>query len=202
VKHASLRGAIVSALLGLTGLGVFLSGNEACATRECVGGLPTIEYYGGGLVDPDTWESAPVAGPWLHYPPASVVQVEIPQFANREVGLITAYLSGSPTPLNANNFAEASGNLAQFPLVTTTCGSGPNVGESVLRILVQNGTCADYYIRVVVTAGPAEAGIIDPCAPVVDDAGASDADADADTDADTDADAGAPDADSADATLD
>lgn len=197
MKHASLRGAILSALLGVTGLGVFLSGNEACATRECVGGEPIINFYDGDLVDENTWESAPVDGTWLHYPALALVNFEIPKFANREVGVITAYLSGSPTPLIGNNFAEATGNLAEFSNIVTVCGTGPDALESVRRIWLQNGTCAEYYVRVVVTAGPADGGVPDPCVPDAGDGGA-----DPDADLDVDADAGVTDADSADASLD
>ncbi len=197
MKHASLRGAILSALLGATGLGIFLSGNEACATRECLPSDTIFYTTGGDYPDPDTWESTPIDGNWVHYAPASSIYIEIPQFAYRDVINTTAYLSGSPTPnvvpppnVGANNYAEASGNLAEFIQIhTVTSGRSPNVNEPVLALTVSNGTCADYYIRVVVTAGPAEAGAAD--------AGDDDA-----TDADADTDAGVTDADSGDASLD
>jgi hypothetical protein len=191
VKHASLRGAVVSALLGVAGLGIFLSGGEACATREC---LPsdTLNYTSGGdFPDPNTWESTPVDGNWLHYQPVSAIYIEIPEFANREVLTTTAYISGVYNP-NAvavgpnavtNNYAEASGNLAEFQQVRTV-PSILNADEKVLALTVVNGTCAEYYIRIVVTAAPAEAG--------GDDAG----------DAGADTDAGVADADSGDASLD
>ena len=186
MSSLTFRSAALSALLAASGLGLFLAGGEACATRECVP-PPSPLYTAGDLIGSDAWESTPLDGVWFHYLPGVVERIEIPELAFREVVDIQVYLSPVFNP-NAlppkgdlpNNFALASGNLAEIAQVLTTYGDigGPNAGKQVLTLQVNNSTCAEYYARVYVVCAPAEAG-----AAAGDDAGddAGDADTDATT---------------------
>ena len=183
MKATTVRSGLSAALLAAAGLALFLTGSEACTTRDCIGTLH--DAPDGELVGPDTWESSPITGTWVHYGPQDALQVQIPAFANRTVVDTQVFLSPAPQPEDSvgDNYAEASGNLAEFQYVGTGPGAGDFVGEPVLGFRVLNGTCADYYARVLVVvapldadAGSADAGATDAAEA---DAGSDDASADA-----------------------
>lgn len=161
-----------------------------CYGRNCDG---TSGGYGlkpgeGRMLDEDTWESSPIDGKWLHFPSGHIWFFEVPALGERTPYSIETYISPVQDPnvfvpgRAPSNFTQAGGNLAELS------GVGPN------RFVVRNGSCAEYYVRVVVQVPPKPESIA-PGTPGEQDAGveagihAGIADA-AVNDADTDAEAG------------
>lgn len=116
-----------------------------CFGRNCEG---TVEYFGrnpgeGALVNADTWESSPVGTRWLNFPRQRVWDFELRELGDREPRTIVPYVSASPNPAESgDNFVIGAGNLVEL--------SGARKGH----VTVKNGTCADYYLRLVVVAAP------------------------------------------------
>lgn len=162
-----------------------------CYGRVCEGSTATFGRgpNEGRMIDEDTWESAPMDGKWLFYPGARLWVFDVPALGERKPIHIFPYISPIEEPnvfgpdKPVNNFTLAGGNLAEL--------SGVNVN----RFAVRNGSCADYFLRVVVELEPRPPqppNAADPdsgasVAPDVD--GGADA-SDAGSDADTDAEAG------------
>jgi hypothetical protein len=127
-----------------------------CYGRNCEGEDVT---YGrtpgqGRLLTADLWESSPIDGRWLDFPKQRVYVFELEELGDREPALVIPYVSAAPDPLHdeGGQFTVAGGNLAEI------------FAAQKGRIGVKNGTCADYYLRVVVQAAPrpgatGEAGI-------------------------------------------
>lgn len=160
-----------------------------CYGRNCDG---TSGTYGnkpgeGKMIDENTWESSPMDGVWLHYSSGHIWFFEVPALGDRIPYSIETYISPIEEPNDKpGNFTMAGGNLAELS------GFGPN------RFVVRNGTCAEYFVRVVVHVPPRPDSIA-PGTPGGVDAGVdADIDAGADAgvndsgsnDADTDAEAG------------
>jgi hypothetical protein len=105
---------------------------------------------GGDVIDENTYETNPIAGPWLPYPHMVTIQVIFPeQFQQRIPFEIDPYVGVSsdadPDPNGpGNNWVVASGQLALLFFAGPASGAGPG-GFSV-----NNGTCADYAARFVV----------------------------------------------------
>lgn len=97
----------------------------------------------GRLVDENTWESNPADGRWLDFPHERLWELDLHDLGDREPRLVIPYLSGNPTPNQTNDTSViATGNIAEIS------------GQTKGRVFVHNGTCADYFLRVVVVAGP------------------------------------------------
>ena len=98
----------------------------------------------GRLINADTWESSPVNGEWLAFPHRRLWNFELRDLGlDRTPDVTVVYVSAERDPLHANtNFVLAAGNIAEQ--------SGADKG----RITIANGTCGDYYLRLVVTATP------------------------------------------------
>jgi len=130
----ALWGAVVCAFASMSG----------CYGRNCEG---DVQDWGnnpgeGSLVDENTWQSTPIDGKWLHYP---MQRAWI--FAARDLGDRTPYeisvmVSAQEDPVHEGSAAPAAGNLAEI--------SGIVGGQFV----VKNGTCAEYFVRVVARASP------------------------------------------------
>ncbi|AKV00031.1 hypothetical protein AKJ09_06694 [Labilithrix luteola] len=122
-----------------------------CYGHNCDG---EIVQYGavagqGHLLNVDTWESNPIDGPWLPFPKQRMYQFDLRALGNRPPQIILPYLSAQSDPLHEfGNFTIGGGNLTEL--------SGATNGV----LTVKNGTCADYFLRVVVQAAPV------PTAPV------------------------------------
>ena len=144
----------VLGLVALWGIVMGGLGSASCYGHTCDGDTQT---YGtipgeGQLVNADTWQSTPVDGDWIPFTRQRVWVFEMRDLGARLPVLITPYISAERNPVNDNgNWTIGSGNLAEQ--------SGAGLG----RIVVKNNTCADYYIRLVVTAQPRP-----PQAPVLD----------------------------------
>ncbi len=157
----------------------FLPITSGCQGHQC--DYSESDFGGGDSgqgrlipTDPNTWETTPIEAEWLPYPHAHRTKLYADQLIGREIIDIRVYISPDPKPASTflpgngmfrdpnTNFTTAAGNLA----VIKTFGT---------QIWVENGTCADFYMRAVITAAPA--------VPVVD-AGSADAPSDAPTDAD------------------
>ena len=181
---ATVWASITGALLAVPG----------CYGRNCES---SVASYGadagqGRLIDEDTWESSPQDGAWLPFPAAQIYFFEIPALGDRRPQVILPYISpiADPNVVVAgrppSNFTLAAGNLAELS------GVGPN------RFAIRNGTCADYFLRVVVSLEPrpprAEPEAIADASADAEPVDAGDAGADgasdASSDADTDAEAG------------
>lgn len=133
----------------------------------------------GQLIDENTWQSGPIDGPWLPFPKRQTYFFNLNALgADRVPTLILPYVSAQSDPLReAGNLAVAAGNLAEI--------SGVDKG----RVTVHNGTCADYFLRLVVMAPPRPEGSANEDLGRDDttndevDAGAEDVDASAEEDA-------------------
>jgi hypothetical protein len=134
-----------------------------CFGHICDGDVVT---YGrnaneGELINADTWESNPVNGQWLAFPRQRVWFFELHTLGDdRLPAFPIAYVSAQSDPeQQGGNSTVAAGNLAEF--------SGTEKG----KITVKNDTCADYFLRVVVTAAPRPEGSATPAPPSATDAG-------------------------------
>jgi hypothetical protein len=98
----------------------------------------------GRLLDANTWESSPVNGPWLPFPHQRFYAFDLHELGDRTPDLILPYVSAQadPTHESGGNATLGSGNLTEI--------SGADTG----RVTIHNGTCADYYLRLVVVASP------------------------------------------------
>lgn len=123
----------------------------------------------GRLLDADTWETTPVNGPWLPFPKQQTYFFDLRDLGtDRTPDLVVPYISAQANPLaEGGNYTIGAGNLAEI--------SGADLG----RVAVHNGTCADYYIRVVVQASPRPGSAATTGAAEVGDAGLPQADVDA-----------------------
>ena len=119
-----------------------------CYGRTCEA---SGETYGtepgeGRMIDADTWESSQIDGKWLFYPGARVWGFEVLAWGDRRPVEIDAYVSASEAPHSPDTAfgqsAKAGGNLAELS------GIGQN------RLVIRNGTCAQYWLRVVVHLEP------------------------------------------------
>jgi hypothetical protein len=117
-----------------------------CYTHNCDG---DVVSYGRGadegrLLDPNTWESSPVTGRWLDFPKQRLWKFDLHELGDREPQLILPYVSAQADPLHEpnSNFTLGSGNLTEI--------TGADKGT----VAIHNGTCADYFLRLVVVAAP------------------------------------------------
>lgn len=174
-------------LLALVVLWVAVTGGmlvmPGCYGRNCEGtsGLYGMKPGEGRMIDENTWESSPMDGRWLHYSSGHIWFFEVPALGDRTPYRVETYLSPIEEPnvfkpdRAPSNFTIAGGNLAELS------GVGPN------RFVVRNGTCAEYFVRVVVEVPPRPTQIA-PGTPGDVDASASAGDAGDDAAGNTDAD--------------
>lgn len=136
-------------LAALAGLWCLVSGGvfamQGCYGRICEG---SVSFFGtkpgeGRMVDEDTWESSAIDEPMLHFPGARTWIFDMPQLGGRKPVTVIPYVSavGEPTR-SGQSFTPGGGNIAEL--------YSPNIDH----IEVRNGTCAEYYLRVVVVAAP------------------------------------------------
>ncbi|MBS2020087.1 MAG: hypothetical protein JST00_44920 [Deltaproteobacteria bacterium] len=118
---------------------------SGCYGRNCEGDVVT---YGrnlgeGRMVSADKWESMPFDAKWLPFPRQRVWVFEMKDLGLRTPFDVNVYLSAQEDFVAEDgNFTPGGGNLTEIS------GIGPG------RMTVKNGTCADYYLRVVAEASP------------------------------------------------
>jgi hypothetical protein len=129
-----------------TTLMVSISVASGCYGRNCEG---DVVVFGknpgeGRLFSADKWESGPTDGVWLDFPKQRVWIFDLHELGGRTPAIVTPYVSAQADPVHelGGNFTIAAGNLAEIS------GAVPD------QVVVHNGTCADYFLRVVVEAPP------------------------------------------------
>jgi hypothetical protein len=139
-------------LLGMAALVALASNETACLTDACKGEYSVWGNLGqGNLIERDVWQSTPIDGEWVPFPHAGRVDFVHP--LGRQPYEILVWISAEKRPLPSANFTLGGGDVA-------------SVYRADLGVVgVQNGTCADYYVRVVLRAAPSPL-------PDVSDAGA------------------------------
>ncbi len=162
-ERRSTSGASVAALVALWAVvvaGALLG--SGCYGRNCEGDNFT---YGqnegeGRLAGPDLWESGPVDGEWLPFPKQRLLKFDLRRtLGNRTPTLIVPYVSAQQNPFkDGANFVPGAGNIVEIFFATDG------------QVIVHNGTCADYYIRLVVQAPPLAPQPADPNANANEDA--------------------------------
>ncbi len=117
-----------------------------CYNHNCDG---DVVFYGRGanegrLLDANTWESSPIDGRWLDFPKQRIWNFDLHELGDRAPALVLPYVSAQADPLHepSSNFTLGSGNLTEIEAADKG------------RVSIQNGTCADYYLRLVVVAAP------------------------------------------------
>ncbi len=122
--------------------------SAGCAGSDCASDAATWGSCSEGeRIDVNTWESGPLTGkPWLDFHGERTWVLDpTPWMGAREPVGFQAYLSLDPTPVTdgGSGFAEPAGNLAILTPVQQSDGSW--------KVKVLNDTCAQYYLRVVLT---------------------------------------------------
>lgn len=115
-----------------------LLANEGCLTDACKGSYARRDVGLGRRLDDDTWESGPIDGDWIPF--TRQMQLELFHPLNRVPYEVLVWISPEQRPLNGSNFTLAGGDVA------TVYKALPDV------VSLTNGTCADFYVRVVLRA--------------------------------------------------
>ena len=167
-----LNGLLAMPILGVALLGLTAFSGEACLTNACErSDSKWGEVAGeGSLIDANTWQSTPIDGEWVAFPHSvRVAFTHTPETTTGRPRLgrvpseIVVWISAEKQQGRGTNFTVAGGDVAKISDVSDRF------------FAVTNGTCADYYVRVVVRAAPFPAGSVDAGA---DGAGAADGAAD------------------------
>jgi hypothetical protein len=138
-RRALVLGSLWAAVVGSLVLAA------GCYPHNCDGDLV---HYGRGpneghLVDANTWESTAVEAEWLPFPHGRIYDVDLAALGDRIPSLVIPYISANQNPIAiGDNFTIGSGNLTQIS------------GTTNAHVAVANGTCGDYYLRLVVIAPP------------------------------------------------
>ena len=123
-----------------------LSFAAGCYGHTCDG---EVKVFGrnpgeGRLFTADKWESGAIDGVWLDFPKQRVWIFDLHELGGRTPVVVTPYVSAQADPDHevGGNFTIAAGNLAEIS------ATNPD------QVVIHNGTCADYFLRVVVEAAP------------------------------------------------
>ncbi len=126
------------------------AGDDCDSDTQTWGSCTQGELAGG---DPDVWESGPVTGkPYLDFHGERTWILDpSPWMGSREPIGYNVYLSLNALPAadGGGGFAQSAGNLAEITPV--------QVG-GVWQVQVLNDTCAQYFLRVVLTYPPVVGG--------------------------------------------
>jgi hypothetical protein len=137
----------VAALIVLwTVVMVALASASGCYGHNCDGDVQTFGHDPGQgeLLSADLWESSPIDGVWLDFPRARLWIFDLHDLGDRTPQVIIPYVSAQANPNNepGGNFTSAAGNLAEISGVANN------------QVVIHNGTCADYFLRLTVQAAP------------------------------------------------
>jgi hypothetical protein len=122
-----------------------LAALAGCYPHNCDG---DFQHYGrnageGRMVDANTWESTAIDADWLPFPHQRFWDFDIDALGDRTPSLVLPYVSANRNPIAiGDNFTLGSGNLTEISAVNKN------------HVTIHNGTCADYYLRLVVIAPP------------------------------------------------
>ncbi len=149
-----MRAFVVSLVAALTCVATTATSPSGCAGDDCDS---DTQAWGsctqGERVDPNTWESGPVSGqPYLNFHGERTWVLDPrPWMGSRQPIGFQAYLAFNPLPDidGGDGFAQPAGNLVEYTLM-------PNGQVQVL-----NDTCAQYYLRVVLTYAAVDGGASD-----------------------------------------
>ena len=141
----ALAASCVSLLIAGTSVG--------CFDHQCDGDVvgPYGDQFGEGqLIDDVTWQSTPIAGPWMNFAAGRRWKFHVAEWERerRKVVSTAAYVSVASSPNTTypggghDNFTYATGNLAE----------GDHLGAGTFEMI--NATCTQLYLRVVAHAGP------------------------------------------------
>ena len=163
-RFVACVGAVVAALTMLPAAPPLLvlagaTAGAGCAGDDCDSDTATWGSCSEGRrLDVNTWESGAITGePWLNdHGERTWVLDPTPWMGNSRVpDAVQVYLSFNPLPSSdgGDGFAQAAGNLGEITLL----GSG--------KVQVLNDSCAQYYLRVVVTYAAVAGGVHEagPC---------------------------------------
>jgi hypothetical protein len=153
-----LRGSprrAVTALILVAAVGVALATSGACAGDDCDSDTQTWGSCSQGhRLDATHWESVRLVGEdWLDFhgertwvfDPTPLMGDAAP--VDVEVDLSFSVVPNAP---DAGGYAVASGNLGQIAPIATPSG---------WKVAVLNNTCAQYYVRVLVTYAMPDGGV-------------------------------------------
>ena len=118
---------------------------SGCYGHNCDGDVKVFghELGEGHLASADLWESSPVDGVWLPFPKQRLWIFDLHDLGDRTPFNVTPYVSAQENPnLEGGNFTIAAGNLAEISGVVND------------QVVIHNGTCADYFLRLTVQAAP------------------------------------------------
>ncbi len=142
---ASRNGVVASVALWTVVMGA-VSFEAGCYGHICDG---DVQIYGrnsdeGRLFTADKWESGAIDGKWLPFPKQRVWIFDLHELGGRTPVVVIPYVSAQSDPDHevGGNFTIAAGNLAEIS------ATNPD------QVVIHNGTCADYFLRVVVEAAP------------------------------------------------
>ena len=125
---------------------VAVASASGCYGHNCDGSLLVYgrEPGEGRLLSADLWESNPIDGVWLDFPRQRVWVFDLHDLGDRIPQVIVPYVSAQADPNHeaGGNFTVAAGNLAEISGVQNN------------QVVIHNGTCADYFLRVTVEAAP------------------------------------------------
>ncbi len=119
-----------------------LLANEGCLTDACKGGVTSFgDAPGqGSFIDENTWQSVAVDADWLPFPHQTRIDFKHP--LGRAPYEVLVWISAEQRPVErpGANFTLAGGDVATIS------------AQRADTVSVYNGTCADYYVRILARA--------------------------------------------------
>ena len=150
---ASVRRGVVTMIVTLMTSGLAmpvtvaptLLGQTGCAGSDCDADVQTLPTCAGEPIDANHWESGPVTGTYLDFHGERTWVLDPSGWmGSRKPFDFEAYLAfdAQPNAEGGDGFAQSAGNLAEFTV--------SKVGDG-WQVQVLNDTCAQYYLRVVLS---------------------------------------------------
>lgn len=145
MAEASTRRPVAAVALWAIVMGATAFGS-GCYGHNCEGDVQTFgrNEGEGRLLSADTWESSAYDGAWLAFPRQRVWIFDLTKLGNDRAPVeVIPYVSAQANPIaEQGNLTIAAGNLAE----QSGIGNG--------QVVIKNGTCADYFLRLYVAAAP------------------------------------------------
>lgn len=181
---SSATGTVTSIASGVAATG--------CATHLC--DTSAVDYFGGFMLDRDTFVTSRLGDPWIDYQGNETVRIWFPkEVAGRipkglPLGAVgtDATPNGGPSFEGGDSYVSASGQLAYYNFLNTNMQTTPGGVVTGGGFWATNGTCAKYFAYFQVNFVPVDDG-----GPATEDAAASEASTQAGLDASRGVDGGA-----------